>query len=144
MQKFFVILGMVLVLLEEQTRRRQDEAMHDPLTGLPNRRLFDDRLHQALERSRRTGTSTALFVIDLNGFKQINDTHGHMTGDMVLMQVSEALRQKVRVSDTLARCGGDEFSVIVTDLARREDCERIEESLVGAIQSVQLPRRANG
>ena len=140
MQKFFVILGMLLVLLEEQTRRRQDEAMHDPLTGLPNLRLFDDRLHQALERSRRTGTSTALFVIDLNGFKQINDTHGHLTGDMVLMQVSEALRQKTRVSDTLARCGGDEFSVIVTDLNRREDCERIAETLAAAVQSVQLPR----
>jgi diguanylate cyclase (GGDEF)-like protein len=139
MQKFFVILGMLLVLLEEQTRRRQDEAMHDPLTGLPNRRLFDDRLAQALERSRRTGMSTALFVLDLNGFKQINDNHGHVTGDQVLMRVADALRQKVRASDTLARCGGDEFSVIVTDLSRREDCDRIAAALEGAIQSVDLP-----
>ncbi len=139
MQKFFVILGMVLVLLEEQTRRRQDEAMHDPLTALPNRRLFDDRLAQALERSRRTGMSTALFALDLNNFKEVNDTHGHMTGDMVLIQTADALRSKVRVSDTLARCGGDEFSVIVNDLARREDCERIVEALRTAIEGVRLP-----
>ena len=139
MQKFFVILGMLLVLLEEQTRRRQEEAMHDSLTGLPNRRLFDDRLQQALDRSRRTGMSTALFVIDLNGFKQVNDTHGHMTGDTVLMQVADALRVKVRVSDTLARIGGDEFSVIVNDLNRRDDCERIAESLADSIRAIQLP-----
>ena len=101
MQKFFVILGMLLVLLEEQTWRRKDEAMHDPLTALPNRRLFDDRLVQALERSRRTGLSTALFALDLNGFKNINDTLGHGTGDMVLIQTADALRTKVRSSDTL-------------------------------------------
>jgi diguanylate cyclase (GGDEF)-like protein len=139
MQKFFVILGMVLVLLEEQTRRRQDEAMHDPLTSLPNRRLFDDRLTQALERSRRTGLNTALFALDLNGFKDVNDTHGHQTGDMVLIQMANALRSKVRGSDTLARRGGDEFSVIVNDLARREDCERIADALRAAIEGVRLP-----
>ena len=139
MQKFFVVLGMLLVLLEEQTRRRQEEAMHDALTGLPNRRLFDDRLTQALERSRRTGMSTALFAIDLNGFKQVNDTFGHVTGDLVLMQVADALRLKVRSSDTLARCGGDEFNVIVNDLARREDCDRIAAALHSATEAVHLP-----
>ena len=88
MQKFFVILGHAAGAAgRADAAKRQDEAMHDPLTGLPNRRLFDDRLQQALDRSRRTGMSTALFVIDLDGFKQVNDTHGHMTGDMVLMQV---------------------------------------------------------
>jgi diguanylate cyclase len=138
-QKFFVILGMLLVLLEEQTRRRQDEAMHDPLTALPNRRLFDDRLAQALERSRRTGMSTALFALDLNNFKQVNDTHGHIVGDMVLIQTADALRTKVRSSDTLARYGGDEFSVVVNDLARREDCERIADSLRSAVEAVRLP-----
>ncbi len=139
MQKFFVILGMLLVLLEEQTGRRQDEAMHDPLTGLPNRRLFDDRLGQALERSRRTGLSTALFALDLNGFKNINDTLGHGTGDIVLIQTGDALRTKVRSSDTLARCGGDEFSIIVNDLARRDDCERIAQSFRDAVEAVRLP-----
>ena len=74
MQKFVVILGMLLTLLEGETERRKAEAMHDSLTGLPNRRLFDDRLSQALERSLRTGRSTALFLLDLNDFKLINDT----------------------------------------------------------------------
>ncbi len=143
MQKFFVILGMLLVLLEEQTGLRRDEAMHDPLTTLPNRRLFDDRLAQALERSRRTGLSTALFALDLNGFKDINDTLGHVSGDMVLVQTADALRTKVRSSDTLARCGGDEFSVIVNDLARRADCERIAQSLREAVESIRLVTGAN-
>jgi len=138
-QKFFVILGMLLVLLEEQTRRCQEEAMHDPLTALPNRRLFDDRLAQALERSRRTGMSAALFALDLDNFKQVNDTHGHRVGDMVLIQAADALRGKVRSSDTLARYGGDEFSIIVNDLMRREDCERIAESLRSAVEGVRLP-----
>ena len=139
LQKYFVILGMVLALLEEQTRRRQEEAMHDPLTSLPNRRLFDDRLAQALERSRRTGSSMALFILDLNGFKEVNDTHGHLTGDMVLVRVADALRTKVRSSDTLARFGGDEFSVIVQDLTRREDCERIVDALRSAVEEVVSP-----
>jgi diguanylate cyclase (GGDEF)-like protein len=138
-QKFFVILGMVLVLLEEQSSRREEEAMHDPLTALPNRRLFDDRLAQALERSRRTGMSTALFALDLDNFKQVNDTLGHGVGDMVLIQAADALRSKVRSSDTLARYGGDEFSVVVNDLMRREDCERIVESLRSAVEGVRLP-----
>jgi diguanylate cyclase (GGDEF)-like protein len=139
MQKFFVILGMVLALLEEQTQRRQEEAMHDALTALPNRRLFDDRLAQAIGRSRRTGMSMALFTLDLNGFKEVNDTHGHMTGDAMLIRVADALRTKVRSSDTLARCGGDEFSVIVQDLTRREDCERICDALREAVEDVVLP-----
>ena len=125
MQKFVVILGMLLTLLESETERRKSEAMHDALTGLPNRRLFDDRLSQALERSLRTGRSVALFLLDLDNFKGINDTYGHATGDLALCTAAEQLKLKVRSSDTLARCGGDEFCVIVNELTRREDCERI-------------------
>ena len=136
MQKFFVIIGMLLVLLEDQTRRREDEAMHDSLTGLPNRRLFDDRLAQALERSRRTGTTTVLFSLDLNGFKQINDLHGHRDGDRVLQLVAIRLREKIRGSDTLARCGGDEFCVIVSDVVRPEDCRIIAANLRSAVAMV--------
>jgi diguanylate cyclase (GGDEF)-like protein len=144
MQKFFVIVGMLLVLLEDQTRRLEEDAMHDPLTGLPNRRLFDDRLLQALSRARRTGLSAAVFVVDLDNFKQINDTHGHRTGDLVLARAGQVLKTKIRSSDTLARCGGDEFSVIVNDLARPGDCERIAEALRSAVESVELPAGTRG
>jgi diguanylate cyclase (GGDEF)-like protein len=142
MQKFLVIIGMLLVLLEDQTRRLETEAMRDPLTGLPNRRLFDDRLVQSLSRARRTGLSAAVFAIDLDNFKQINDTHGHRTGDLVLIRVGNVLKSKIRGADTLARCGGDEFNVIVNDLNRASDCERIAESLRGALSSVELPNGA--
>jgi diguanylate cyclase (GGDEF)-like protein len=138
MQKFFVIIGMLLVLLEDQTRLREDEAMHDSLTGLPNRRLFDDRLAQALERSRRMGTNTVLFALDLDGFKQINDLHGHRGGDRVLQLAATRLREKIRGSDTLARCGGDEFCVIVSDVVRSEDCRIIAENLRAAVAAVAV------
>jgi diguanylate cyclase (GGDEF)-like protein len=144
MQKFFVIIGMFLVLLEEQTRRLEEEAMHDPLTGLPNRRLFDDRLLQAMSRAQRTGLSSAVFVVDLDNFKTINDTLGHRTGDVVLARAAEVLRTKIRSSDTLARCGGDEFSVIVNDLARPSDCEVIAEILRNAVASVEMPPTVKG
>jgi diguanylate cyclase (GGDEF)-like protein len=139
MQKFFVIIGMLLVLLEEQTRRLKEEALHDALTGLPNRRLFEDRLMQALERARRTERSAALFVVDLDNFKQVNDTYGHRSGDEVLAKASEQLKGKIRAMDTLARCGGDEFNIVVNDLTTIEDCERIAEALRASIAVVEMP-----
>ena len=139
MQKFFVIIGMLVVLLEDQTRRLEDEAMHDPLTHLPNRRLFDDRLRQAISRADRTGLSAAVFVIDLDNFKLVNDTHGHRAGDLVLARAADVLKSKIRSSDTLSRCGGDEFNVIANDLARVADCERIADALRAAVASVDLP-----
>ena len=142
MQKFLVIIGMLLVMLEDETRRRKDEALRDPLTGLPNRRLFDDRLAQSLERSRRSGLSVALFMVDLDGFKKINDTHGHPVGDQILRLAAERLQTVVRSSDTLARYGGDEFSVIINDLSRAEDCEQIAEALRWAVASVTSPQLA--
>jgi diguanylate cyclase (GGDEF)-like protein len=138
-QKFFVVIGMLLALLEDETQRRKDEAMHDLLTGLPNRRLFNDRLMQALERARRTGMSAALFAIDLNGFKAVNDTLGHHAGDMVLKRVAQQLRRNVRGADTVARVGGDEFAVVVNDLARTSHCERIAEALRVAMEGVEVP-----
>jgi diguanylate cyclase (GGDEF)-like protein len=139
MQKFLVIVGMLLVLLEDQTRRLEGEAMRDPLTGLPNRRLFDDRLLQALSRARRTGMSAAVFAIDLDNFKQINDLHGHRTGDLVLIRVGGMLKSRIRGADTLARSGGDEFNVIVNDLSRAVDCDRIAESLRSSLTAIELP-----
>lgn len=111
--KYVVALGMILLLLEEQIEHNKHLALHDVLTGLPNRRLFVDRLAGALERARRGGTKAALLVLDLDRFKQVNDTLGHHVGDLLLQNVAKVFSARIRRSDTLARTGGDEFSVIL-------------------------------
>jgi diguanylate cyclase (GGDEF)-like protein len=87
-------------------------ASHDALTGLPNRALLHDRLEQALAKAQRDNGGLALLFIDLDGFIPINDTYGHLIGDLLLQGVSERLRQCVRESDTVARLGGDEFVIL--------------------------------
>jgi diguanylate cyclase (GGDEF)-like protein/PAS domain S-box-containing protein len=94
---------------EEQMRY---EALHDPLTGLANRTLLRDRLEQALARSGREGSPTAVLFVDLDNFKQINDTHGHAAGDVVLVEIGRRLRRALRPADTVARLGGDEFVAV--------------------------------
>ncbi len=111
--KYVVGIGMILLLLEEQIEHNKHLALHDALTGLPNRRLFQDRLAGSLERARRTGTQAALLVIDLNRFKQVNDSMGHHVGDLLLKHVANLLSGRIRRSDTVARTGGDEFTVIL-------------------------------
>jgi len=111
--KYVVALGMILLLLEEQIEHNKHLALHDVLTGLPNRRLFQDRLAFALERARRTGTKAALLVLDLDRFKQVNDALGHHVGDLLLQSVAQVFSGRIRRSDTVARTGGDEFSVIL-------------------------------
>ena len=88
------------------------QAVHDPLTGLPNRLLFRDRLQHALERGHREGTETCVLMIDLDGFKAVNDRFGHQVGDQVLAAFADRLTAALRASDTAARLGGDEFAVI--------------------------------
>ncbi len=114
--KYFVAVGMIVILLEDQVHRSEYLAYHDELTGLPNRRLLEDRLEQALGRAKRKGNKVAVLLLDLNHFKQVNDTYGHRIGDMTLQQVVMRLSSRMRVSDTLARSGGDEFTV-VSDVA---------------------------
>ena len=122
-------VGMLLLLLEEQVARNRYLALHDTLTGLPNRRLFEDRMASAVERSRRAETQMAVMTLDLNGFKQINDTLGHHMGDLVLQHIASAFIARVRRSETLARTGGDEFSVILENTLNREDAETLASSL---------------
>ena len=116
----------VVAIVEDITDRKALEAalvhrsLHDPLTGLPNRILFSDRLHHALERGRRERTPTSLLGIDLDGFKQINDQYGHPVGDEVLVAVAERLTSVLRASDTAARVGGDEFSIVCENSGRTE------------------------
>ena len=116
LQAFVVTLGMVLVVFEQQVERNKHLALHDQLTGLPNRRLFEDRLHQATLQTQRTGQRVALMVLDLDGFKAINDSLGHAVGDQLLCQVAHALRASLRSYNTMARLGGDEFGIISPDL----------------------------
>ncbi|NQV85385.1 MAG: sensor domain-containing diguanylate cyclase [Rhodospirillales bacterium] len=106
--------------LKEAEAEIRNLANHDPLTGLPSRRLFDDRLGEAMARARREETEMAILFIDLDGFKAVNDTLGHEAGDQVLVEVSERLHSCVREIDTVARIGGDEFIVII----ERQDISR--------------------
>jgi PAS domain S-box-containing protein len=111
-----------VVIVEDITQRRAAEdqlafqAHHDALTGLPNRRLLEDRVQQAVAYARRSGGSFAVFYIDLDSFKLVNDSLGHVTGDVLLQDVAARLRNAVRESDTLARTGGDEFVLVATNL----------------------------
>jgi len=123
--KYVVAVGMILLLLEDQIEHNKHLALHDHLTGLPNRRLYQDRLAIALERARRCETQTALLVIDLDRFKQVNDTLGHHVGDMVLQRVAALFSSRIRRSDTVARTGGDEFSVILEEPTSRVDASHV-------------------
>jgi diguanylate cyclase (GGDEF)-like protein len=99
------------------------QALHDPLTGLPNRVLLYNRISQALLASKRTKQSFVVLAVDLDGFKAVNDTLGHDGGDVVLQQVADRLAKSVRESDTVARQGGDEFTVLLTGMAAETGVE---------------------
>jgi diguanylate cyclase (GGDEF)-like protein/PAS domain S-box-containing protein len=136
----------LVMIVEDITERKALEArlvhrsLHDPLTGLPNRLLFQDRLWHALERGHRERTPTCVLIMDLDGFKAINDEFGHPMGDLVLVTFAERLRSVLRASDTAARLGGDEFS-IVCENTERADAEVLAERLRAAVTA---PLSLNG
>ncbi|MDZ7801947.1 MAG: diguanylate cyclase [Trueperaceae bacterium] len=111
--------------LEEERARYRHLASHDPLTGLPNRRLFQDRLDQATLRAQRRSLRVGLVYVDLNAFKSVNDSYGHGVGDDLLVEVARRLQTQVRAEDTVARLGGDEFAVVLSDLPSPDDAQRI-------------------
>lgn len=127
--KYLVAVGMILLLLEDQVSQNRHMALHDQLTSLPNRRLFLDCLASAIERARRSKVQMAILAVDLNGFKAVNDTRGHHVGDLVLQQVAALFSTRVRKADTLARTGGDEFSVILEAPAGREEAQLLCDAL---------------
>ena len=139
--KYVVAIGMILLILEEQIEHNKHLALHDELTGLPNRRLFQDRLASALERARRSGSHVALLLVDLDHFKQVNDTVGHHIGDLVLQQATQIFLDRVRRSDTVARTGGDEFSIILEEPTSRDEAEYVVRSL---IQLLKQPLQVEG
>ncbi len=110
--KYMLAIGMIVTLLEEQILESEHLAYHDALTGLPNRRLLQDRLLQAIAHAARNKRKVAVLLLDLDEFKGVNDTFGHRVGDGVLQEVVARLSARLRASDTLARTGGDEFTVI--------------------------------
>jgi diguanylate cyclase len=138
--KYLVAVGMIVTLLEEQIQQSVHLAYHDALTGLPNRRLLQDRLVQALAHADRVGHKVAVLLLDLDDFKEVNDTFGHRVGDAALQQVVTRLASRMRASDTLARTGGDEFT-IVSEVTAPHGAE----TLVAALESALiLPFKVDG
>ena len=130
--KYFVAVGMILTLLEDQIHKNEYLAYHDALTGLPNRRLLEDRLEQALAHAARAGRKVAVLLLDLDRFKEVNDTYGHRIGDLALQQVVLRLSSRLRASDTLARSGGDEFTV-VSDVSDEHGADILLSALESAL-----------
>lgn len=127
-------------LVQDVTERQElhdrllHQAHHDTLTGLPNRLLLLDRMEQALAAAARRGKRAAVICLDIDRFKQINDTYGHAVGDLCLRQVAERLKSRLRGEDTVARAGGEEFTVVVGDLTCAADAEKITEDLLAAVR----------
>ncbi len=131
---------LLVVSLRDITERKKAEdeltrrATHDPLTGLPNRALIRERLVNALQRSRRSDLSVALLFVDLDGFKLINDTHGHDSGDALLRAVATRLIEQVRPGDTVARLAGDEFVVLCEQVEQPTDMSVMAERINGVLR----------
>jgi diguanylate cyclase (GGDEF)-like protein/PAS domain S-box-containing protein len=126
-----------LQLEQELTR----QAFHDGLTDLPNRALFRDRLEHALTRSRRSGESLAVLLVDLDGFKQVNDSLGHDAGDALLQEVARRFDPMFRTSDTVARFGGDEFAVLMEDADERQAVRSADRLLAGLREPISVAGR---
>ncbi|MBV9538933.1 MAG: EAL domain-containing protein [Acidisphaera sp.] len=131
--------GGFVVTCTDVTERQRDEerirhlALHDGLTGLANRALLTERLNEAVAAAKVSGMHVGLIALDLDGFKAINDDFGHDVGDRLLIEVAERLRRAVRPCDTVARVGGDEFTIVVRDLPRAETADGIAEQLVAVL-----------
>ncbi len=139
--QFIVGLGIVIWFLEEEregvvtaSRKIEHLAFHDPLTGLPNRKLFLDRLTQELSAAPRRGTMLAIMFLDLDRFKVINDSLGHSYGDELLSNVAQRLKESVRRVDTVARLGGDEFTLLLLDLTSSEDARRVGDKVLSTLR----------
>jgi diguanylate cyclase (GGDEF)-like protein len=137
----------LIAMVEDITLRKVHEAalehraLHDPLTDLPNRNLLHDRLQLAIRAARRDNEVGALLVMDLDGFKAVNDAYGHPAGDHLLQLVAERLLGQLRSSDTVARLGGDEFAVVLPDVGGEEGARSGAAKLVEALRK---PFRVEG
>jgi len=144
-------LSLVNIALKEEVQERTilqeklaaeikqgDEArhasLHDPLTGLPNRALFNDRLEHGLAHAKRNGISLVVMFVDLDDFKSINDTHGHEVGDIVLKTIAGRIKQASRDEDTVCRHGGDEFLYMLVEIRSEQDIAPIAEKIIAMVK----------
>ena len=111
-----------------------EASLHDPLTGLPNRALFYDRLEHGLEQAKRHGWNLAVMFLDLDKFKQINDEYGHDIGDKVLLKIAERLKQNTRSDDTICRLGGDEFLYLLMEAKNEREVTKIIKKLIKVLE----------
>jgi diguanylate cyclase (GGDEF)-like protein/PAS domain S-box-containing protein len=129
--------------LIRQSEINEHQALHDPLTGLPNRTLFGERIGQAIRQAQRNKTRLAVALIDLDRFKEVNDSLGHSAGDHLLIHVGERMSEALRASDTVARLGGDEFGLLLPELNAAHDIlpvlERLQQGLEEPIHVQSLP-----
>lgn len=127
---YLVAVTQDITARKELEARLSHDAMHDALTGLPNRSLFHDRLEHALASARRHGRQAAVLYLDLDGFKEINDIHGHAVGDVLLQEAARRMKQAIRDEDTVARLGGDEFAVVLGAVRGPSDSAQVADKLV--------------
>lgn len=132
----FVALFTDITIIKEHEKELEHLAHHDALTSLPNRMLLWDRLSQAIAEAQRYNTYLAVLYIDLDGFKEINDTYGHSIGDELLIAVSKRIASLLRKNETVARLGGDEFVALLTDLKNPQECELILKRIIEAMSEV--------
>lgn len=118
-----LVFGAMAFLLISEVYKVRSMALHDPLTGLANRRLLEDRMHQLAAMCERSGAGFEIFYVDLDAFKPVNDNYGHAVGDQLLIEVGQRLQNQVRQTDTVARVGGDEFIVLTPGNMRRQEKE---------------------
>src|SRR5690606_26095667 len=130
----YVVAAVDITELTEANRKMQQLALFDSLTGLANRRLFMDRLNNALASCRRQGSSLALLFLDLDQFKRINDTLGHDAGDILLLTIADRLKGCVREKDTVSRLGGDEFTVLLTDVKDTHSVTQVAQQILKALK----------
>ena len=147
-RKLYVLLvGGLLVLygalfhIVRRARKHEHQALHDDLTDLPNRLLFRDRAEQAVRNARREASGAAVLIVDLDRFKQINDTLGHQRGDLLLQEIARRLRAVLRDTDTIARLGGDEFGIVLRDVREASAAIQVAEK---ARQAIGLPTLLEG
>jgi diguanylate cyclase (GGDEF)-like protein len=121
--------------MAEQSRLQEEKALHDSLTGLPNRRLLADRIETTMQYARRHRQMMAVMYMDLDGFKQVNDQYGHACGDSLLKEIAVRLRSVARQEDTVARIGGDEFIMVLSEISRVEDVARPAATILSLLQA---------
>lgn len=123
------------VMVQAQEEAFTHAALHDDLTGLPSRALFNDRLEHGLEQAKRHDWMLAIMFLDLNGFKTINDSYGHAVGDIILQTIAQRLKTNMRADDTVSRHGGDEFLYLLMEVQNKEDIVAIAQKIMTAIKT---------